>query len=119
MLTVVFVNLYQDVTLILGLLLFSLAHASTNSLPLSDTLLASYKLDAVDELLFNKYAEYELKLTPKQVEKLSTQQRVTILGRFFRWIGGFFETIWGQYREPRRRNKGPYTFGNIICRHTN
>ena len=58
----------KQIILILGLLLFSLAHASTNSLPLSDTLLASYKLDAVDELLFNKYAEYELKLTPKQVE---------------------------------------------------
>ena len=67
----------KQIILFLGLLLFSFAHASTNSLPLSDTLLASYKLDEVDELLFNKYAEYELKLTPKQVEKLSTQQRVT------------------------------------------
>ena len=100
----------KQIILILWLLLVSIAHArgSTNSLYLSDTLLATYKLDAVDDLLFNKYAECELKLTPKQVEKMSTQQRITILGRFFRWIGGFFEPIWGQYREPHHRENGPY-----------
>lgn len=98
----------KQIILILGLLLGSLVHASTDSLTLSDTILVDYKLDAVDELLFSKYAECELKLSPEQVEKLSVQQRKTILGRFFRWIGEFFEPVWGKYREPGRRMQGPY-----------
>ena len=67
----------------------------------------TYKLDAVDELLFNKYAECELKLTPKQLEKLSTQQRITILGRFFRWLRGLI-TGYGKYQDSNRRMQGPY-----------
>jgi hypothetical protein len=67
-----------------------------------------HQLDAVDQLLFNSYTEQELKLTPQQIQKLSTQQRITILGRFFRWIGEFFEPVWGKYREPHRRTQGPY-----------
>jgi hypothetical protein len=98
----------KQIILILGLLLGSLAYASTDSLPSSDTILVDYKLDAVDELLFSKYAECELKLAPQQVEKLSIQQRKTILGRFFRWIGDFFEPVWGQYREEGHRGDGPY-----------
>jgi hypothetical protein len=84
------------------------SYVFTKPIESMDSILYVSKLDAVDELLFNKYVECELKLTPKQLEKLSTQQRVTILGRFFRWIGGFFEPIWGQYREPHYREDGPY-----------
>ena len=65
-----------------------------------DTLSSTFVLDKVDQLLFNSYAEQELKLSPQQIQKLSTQQRITILGRFFRWLGEFLEPVWGKYREP-------------------
>lgn len=100
--------LMKQIILVVVLLLCNYVNASITSTLSSDTIISNYKLDAVDELLFNRYTECELKLTPKQLEKLSTQQRVTILGRFFRWIGGFFEPIWGQYREPYHRENGPY-----------
>lgn len=90
-------------------------YASVEKFAVADSLSSVYKLDAVDQLLFTSYAEHELKLSPKQIQQLSTQQRVTILGRFFRWIGEFFEPVWGKYREPHRRTQGPY----MVFQHDN
>ena len=89
-------------------------NAKSNKFNSLDTLSSTFVLDKVDQLLFNSHAEQELKLSPKQIQQLSTQQRVTILGRFFRWIGEFFEPVWGKYREPHHRENGHYmTFQHI------
>ena len=67
--------LMKQIILVVVLLLCNYVNASITSNLSSDTIISNYKLDAVDELLFNKYAECELKLTPKQFEKLNVQQQ--------------------------------------------
>ena len=94
---------------LIGILFISNVYASTkHTFATNDSLAINYQLDEVDQLLLYNYAETQLHLLPLQTQELSNQQHITILGRFFKWIGDFFTPVWGQYREPYHRENGPY-----------
>lgn len=64
--------------ILIGLIIMSgHVYAIDKTAKISDSILLTYNLDAVDQLLFNSYAEKELKLIPNQIQKLSAQQRIT------------------------------------------
>jgi hypothetical protein len=85
------------------------SNASINKMLIDvDSFTVKVESDEIDQLLFDFDGKQSIAFVPLNKENLNAQQRITVLGRFFRWVGSFFEPIWGQYREPHHRENGPY-----------